>query len=567
MPLIYGCAYFNTFYNAEQYFDEANKLRLEKDGEDIPITAMDKYGKAIQKCQIVLKEYPESKFRIEAILLMSKARYYRKDYEIALIDLNQIEKEGNKRQIEEASYWRSLCKWKKGNLQTGKNELEDLLKIAKSKNIIAKCHLSLAEIAKELNDHKLALIHLKKGAKYSTNRDEKGVLYGRLAEMAFDKKNYDLAEEAYLNVISNSLSKENIENAHLQILKIYRIQKKYRSASRKIKGMLIDDKFNRIAGSLELELVQLYKAQGEMSEIETRLESIVNDYQRTPVSAEAYFQLGEIYTSEKWNLEKAQDYFNSVTKESSKSLFSPMAKSRSKSISVYQEAQKDLETYKNINIQEETKDTSKIDSVGLSVSLITPKRSQAELYYQIADLEAFTFQRYKESINHLDHIISNFPDSEYKPKSIFALAFIYESMGDSVTAKNTRMKIIKEFPSSEYASYLNKNLIVANNSQENSYREAELVASNNITKAIKSFKVAFSKDENGDLAAPAAYSIGYYYDQEAKIDSALKYYQLVKENYPDSEQNKQASKRILTLNNVLSQISNDTLKIEEQEQN
>ena len=44
-----SCAYYNTFYNAEQYFEEAEKLRLEKDGEMIPISAMDKYGKTIEK--------------------------------------------------------------------------------------------------------------------------------------------------------------------------------------------------------------------------------------------------------------------------------------------------------------------------------------------------------------------------------------------------------------------------------------------------------------------------------------------------------------------------------------
>ncbi|MBT6867073.1 MAG: hypothetical protein HOA19_06965, partial [Candidatus Marinimicrobia bacterium] len=40
-----SCAYFNTFYNARQYYEEAEKIRLQKEGESIPITAMDKYGK------------------------------------------------------------------------------------------------------------------------------------------------------------------------------------------------------------------------------------------------------------------------------------------------------------------------------------------------------------------------------------------------------------------------------------------------------------------------------------------------------------------------------------------
>ena len=47
------------------------------------------------------------------------------------------------------------------------------------------------------------------------------------------------------------------------MLKILRKQKKYKLASRKIKNLLADDKFKRISGNLELELVNLYKAEGE----------------------------------------------------------------------------------------------------------------------------------------------------------------------------------------------------------------------------------------------------------------------------------------------------------------
>ena len=67
------------------------------------------------------------------------------------------------------------------------------------------------------------------------------------------------------------MSKDKIEDAHLQILKILRIENNYRSAEKKIKSMLLDDKFNRISGELELELVQLYKAQGDFEDIESRL--------------------------------------------------------------------------------------------------------------------------------------------------------------------------------------------------------------------------------------------------------------------------------------------------------
>ena len=333
--------------------------------------------------------------------------------------------------------------------------------------------------------------------------------------------------------------------------------------------MLADDKFNRISGNLELELVQLYRAQGEFSEIETRLESIVNDYQRTLVSAEAYYQLGQIYTSEKWNLVKAKEYFDLVSKESSKSLFSPMAKSRSKAISTYQEAEKDLDSHRNIPIEEDTTQAASYqDTLSTSVSIIIPERTAPELYYQLADLEAFSFNRYPQAIEFLNIIINEYLDSPFQAKSMFALAFVHESMGNKEAAEKARDDLLASFPTSDYASYLSEDVQVETKAQETAYLQAESQITDNIDNAIQLFKSALALDLKGDLAAPAAYSIGYYYDQTAVIDSAVKYYQWIRENHPESDQSKQAGIRLQTLNMVLSSIAPaDTLESSVQEDN
>ena len=97
-----------------------------------------------------------------------------------------------------------------------------------------------------------------------------------------------------------------------------------------------------------MELVQLYRAQGNSEEIESRLNTIVNRYQKTSVSAEAYYQLGQIYSSTLWDLSKAKEYFSLVSKESSKSIFVPMANSRISAIDTYNDVKKDLETYQSL---------------------------------------------------------------------------------------------------------------------------------------------------------------------------------------------------------------------------
>ena len=558
-----NCAYYNTFYNAEQYYEEAEKLRLEKDGEITPISAMDKYGKTIEKCKKVIQDFPDSKYVYEARLLMGKARYYRSDYDLAIDNLRVIINEGPTKLKEEANYWQALCKWKKGSVSASIDELNTLLKNSNSNNIKSKCYLSLAEIANESKDIDLSLDYLQEAAKLTTNRNEKGVIYGKLSKMAFDKKSYTLARDGYNKVIAFSLSKDKIEKAHLQVLKILRIENNYRSAEKKIKSMLLDDKFNRISGELELELVQLYKAQGDLEDIESRLETIVNDYQRTSVSAEAYYQLGRIYTSDKWDLSKAKEYFDMVSKESSRSIFSPMAKNYSKAIDLYQIALKDMEKHKKIDVAEDSivEDTL-IDSTQQSTPKeIRPIRTVPELYYQLADLEAFTFDRYQESISYLNRIIEEYPESKFKSKSMFALVFVYEELNDSTSSAEVKSNLLKNFPDSDYSSYLTGgNGISDIKGQRIILKEAESEMLNNKEKAIDILKNAIQINSEDEYALSAAFTIGHYYDQEAVIDSALKYYTWIKDNHPNSDQSTQATQRLNSINLALSTIETDTVK-------
>ncbi len=558
-----SCAYYNTFYNAEQYFEEAEKLRLEKDGEMIPISAMDKYGKTIEKSKKVIEDFPESKYVNEALLLMGKARYYRSDYDLAIDNLKVIMNGGSDKIKEEAKYWQALCKWKKGSVSASIDELNTLLNNSKSKRIKAKCYLSLAEIADESKGVDLSLDYLQKAAKLTTNRNERGVIYGKLSKMAFDKQEYTLAKDGYNNVIAFSLSKEKVEDAHLQILKVLRIENNYRSAEKKIKSMLLDDKFNRISGELELELVQLYKAQGDIEDIESRLETIVNDYQRTTVSAEAYYQLGRIHTSDKWDLPKAKEYFDMVSKESSRSIYSPMAKNYSRAIDLYQTAVKDIEKHSKMDISEKIAvSDSLIDSTKASVPKeVRPDRAVPELYYQLADLEAFTFDRYEESILFLKRIMDDFPESKFKSKSMFALVFVYEALNDSISSEKIKSNLLKNYPDSEYTLYLTGGSGISDpKGQRKILKEAESKMLHDKQKAINILKSSIQIDSEDEYALSAAFAIGYYYDQEAVIDSALKYYTWIKENHPNSDQSIHATQRLNSINLALSSVKPDTIE-------
>ena len=76
------------------------------------------------------------------------------------------------------------------------------------------------------------------------------------------------------------------------------------------------------------------------------------------------------------------------------------------------------------------------------------------------------------------------------------------------------------------------------------------------------FQIQFAPDQKQLLSL--SYQLGYYYDADAKIDSALKYFNWIIDNYPESPQYINAKQRAETLNFVLTTINADTLNIKEE---
>ena len=558
--LFFSCAYFNTFYNAEKYFKEANKMRLEKSGQSIPLRAIDNYGKTIQKCKIVLSDFPESRYVNDAILLMAKAQFYRSEYDEAISNLKIIYNKGNIEQIAEAKYWSAVCKWKKGKTQTAINELKEIIKASSDKNIKAQCHLSLADIFNEIDRNDDFLFHLEEGAKIIIDRAEKGIVYNKLADIAFNNENYAIAEAAYKEVIKNSLAKEKIEDAHIQLLKISRILGDHRSAERKIKSLLIDEKFKNIKGDLEIELVQLYIAQDDIDNAIVRLESIIKEYERTKTSSEAYFLLGQLHLSSIWKPDVAKEKFLLVKKEYNRSEYGPISENKIKAIDGYNKSLEDLLIYESMKADTASKDTVVSDTIINKIS--KPSASYEELLYHIADIEAFNFGRLDTGIVFFKKILENDSASKYYPKALFALSLLYEDIDDSVNSNKYQMILKSKFPTSDYTSYLNKDNVINKEKRpiELLFSKAEGLWHSNPVLSMNAFKEIMKIDSISELSASAAYFLGYQYDYTfAQIDSAYKYYNWLNIRHPISEQNNLAKSRIKILQQLVTSTKKDSI--------
>ena len=111
--LAFGCAYYNTFYNAQKFYHQAERERLKSPEKEPSSSTLTLYDKAIKKASKLLVLHPKSKWVDDSLLLLGKAFYQKGEYpqaarKFAELEVNYPQSEF----LEEARYWQAVCLWK-----------------------------------------------------------------------------------------------------------------------------------------------------------------------------------------------------------------------------------------------------------------------------------------------------------------------------------------------------------------------------------------------------------------------------------------------------------------------
>ena len=519
-----GCAYFNTFYNAEEHFETAERIRIENLGNQIPSRAIQEYAKAIEKSDKVLLEFSDSRYVTQAKLLKGKSHFFRREYDSAVAIFNQLKEEDESYYQQRAKYWLALCKWRDLRPQPAINDLNELISEIDDKNFLSMIYLSLGEIYLGIDDTVNAYENFNSGAMISSNRNLREQVYYQIAEISFNQNDYDKALESYKRVLSNTISIARIQDSNLKIVQIYRLTGDLERSASKIQELIIDEDFDSIKSDLDLELTKIELSRGKIDFAIENLDRIGQDYPNTKTAIEAYYLLSDIYlSSSNIDYEKAKFFMNEAMRQNSNSSF-------------------------KILIGKKREDVEKL--IKLDTSLAEIELSEkAENLFMSGQILAFNLANYKEAKEYFENIVNNHSKSDYLQQSIFALYVINEKLlnNESITYKN---RILEEFPNSDFAKYIinNDNLDI-DHSPSDLLREAEDVRKISLTDSIALYKKVLSSDEPTQSSKIAAYFLGMYYDYEAvTIDSAKYYYEFVARQHPTSLQAEKALKRLEAIN-------------------
>lgn len=517
-----GCAYFNTFYNAEEHFETAERIRIENLGSNLPSRAIQEYGKAIEKSEKVLREYSDSRYVKNARLLKGKSHYFRREYDSAVSIFSQLiqEKDFNL----EAKYWLALCKWKDLKPQPAINDLKNLISGVESDEFKSRIFLSIGEIYLSINDSENAYQNLNKGANLSKNRLLREEVYFQIAEISFKNNDFDKALDSYQKVLSNTISITRIQESNLKIVQIYRLRGELEKSANIIQDLLVDEDFNSIKADLDLELIKIEFERGKIDFAIQNYDRIGKDYPNTKTAIEAYFLLSEIYLSSLYlDFEKVQFFMNESMRQNTNSSFKQIINKR----------RNDIDKLIQLDIElKQLENSERVENLFLTGQIL-----------------AFNLAKYDESKTYFEEIIFKNQSSDYYLQSLFALYTLNLKINNDEYL-NYRDKIIADYPNSDFAKYIiNFENIEIVHLPSKTLNEAEQLKIIDINQSINLYKKVMSIDKSSNSSKIASYFLGVYYDYELSIsDSAKYYYQYVSENFPSSAQAESANKRLEVLN-------------------
>jgi TolA-binding protein len=422
-----GCAYFNTFYHAKQFYAQGKRARDREDPAQKPSAgSVDLFNKAIEKANKTLKDHPESRWTDDALFLIGNSYYEQQEYRKAEGKYQEIiERAPGSKMAHGSQLMLGKCYLGEENYVTAREALLKTLSLATKGPIAEEAQFTLGEVAFAQKDY---------GAS--------AIAYGEFLKR-FPKSRF--GTRAKLRMVSALMEEKRYGDA-AGLLEGLRLGAK--RTERITLGLKLGDNYEALGrtpdaitlyrsllGSAnqsgDLAKIELRIALAEMTlkhyeQAEKRFGDIAQKYPRTEESATAYYQIGILQQEVHKNLGKARELYDKSRNEFSNAKVAGDALKRSTSIGLLTDYRKTLSSGK--------------------------KEELAQSQFLLGELYLFDLINLDSARVAYKRVVTEFPRSDYAPKAEYALAWIAENVQkDSAQAQGLYRKLIQDYGDTDYA--------------------------------------------------------------------------------------------------------------------
>ena len=290
VTFVAGCAYFNTFYNAEQYFKQGEEEYRNRG--QLTSGASTFYRKAIEKSSKVIELYPESKYVDDALYLMGVSYFRLKEYKRAERKFNELLKYfPQSPYADDAKLWLARIYMQTGDFDLARDILKDVggeeAELMRIRSFLLEGNY--AQVIRESEEF------LKK---YRRSK-HKNEVYLYLSEAYASTGHYDLAREYLKKYIRKAqLDEAGYEAMRYRMARLYYLSGDYDSAIATLKKFKPPQR-DTLQPYVELLRGMCYEAIGDTSKAKS-IYTFVADSIRTisPARIEASYRLARLYEAQ-----------------------------------------------------------------------------------------------------------------------------------------------------------------------------------------------------------------------------------------------------------------------------
>ncbi|MDP8268581.1 MAG: tetratricopeptide repeat protein [Candidatus Tenebribacter davisii] len=312
----FGCVYYNTFYNAEKWFKEAQEIELSNEGRPTS-TAIQKYNKVIKKCGIVLDYYEGSKYSDDALLLMAKSFFYiGRNYTQTISTLEDMIKfYPDSEHVPEAFLYTARANYEFGQTEEAYKLLHDFLLNKDFKDHHAEALSILANYKLRERDYVQTDYYLNKLIEDFPDSDEYEKAFFLQGKSQYEAEQYDKSNEIFFKLLKSRVTRKTKFDARYYIAMNYLLLEEYKNASDYSKKLLKDEYRDSKISRIRLVEARSLAELGKIDDAISLLEAITEDNKRTSLSAAAFYFLGEISFHKLNDYTTAIEYYNKVKNE------------------------------------------------------------------------------------------------------------------------------------------------------------------------------------------------------------------------------------------------------------
>ncbi|MFH1687100.1 MAG: tetratricopeptide repeat protein [bacterium] len=478
-----GCVYYNTFYNARQAFNEAEKARKDRPGVRVNTT---NYKKAIEKSMKVVENYSNSKYYDDALYVLMVSYYYTDAFSKCERRAREIlANYPGSEYAKDAYLYAAKAKLEFGEIDDAMAIFQEIFEQKYDRQFKAEAASALGSYYFDQGEYEAAEPYLLALRDSLGSDDERRSAQRRIADAYFASYRFAEAQSAALQLLGMDPDKNDHYHAlHMAAICSYRLQR-IEEGHDYLRRLMEDEVYFDSMGVLDLLRAEGYEDDEDLYQAEIIYDKVITEQTSANLKAAAFYRLGLMYQLDYDDLTRAKEFYDSTSRLGRNSDVGRDALQRSSDIGK-------LEQYaRNI----------KIDSSS-SQELID---EAAYAQYQLAEVYWFKLDKPDSAMLEMRYVIDSFPTAYDAPKATIALSqMVRESQQDTAAADSMVRSVLTNYPHSDY-----------------------------VAEALQILGLS-------GTAADTGYA-GLYFDRaedfladSADIDSARYYYQYVVDNYADS---------------------------------